>query len=46
LYLDEEPNRSNVTGSNIVADGIDGGPCKLLVDSLRRTESVTIARQP
>jgi len=42
----EEPNRSNVTGSNTVADGIDGGPSKLLVDGLRRIESATIARQP
>ncbi|UHQ99046.1 polysaccharide deacetylase (plasmid) [Natrinema zhouii] len=35
----EDPDLSNVTGLNIIADGPDGGPTKLLVDDLRRTES-------
>ncbi|ELZ24465.1 polysaccharide deacetylase [Haloterrigena salina JCM 13891] len=35
----EDPDLSNVTGLNITADGPDGGPTKLLVDDLRRTES-------
>ncbi|XVH33677.1 polysaccharide deacetylase family protein (plasmid) [Haloferacaceae archaeon DSL9] len=34
-----EPDISNVTGINIVADGPDGGPTRLLIDDLRRTES-------
>jgi len=33
------PDLSNVTGLNIIADGPDGGPTKLLVDDLRRTKS-------
>ncbi|WP_425607592.1 polysaccharide deacetylase family protein [Natrinema zhouii] len=37
---DDEPDLSNVTGLNIVADGPEGGPTKMLVDDLRRTESV------
>ncbi|ELY66325.1 polysaccharide deacetylase family protein [Natrinema versiforme] len=35
----EDPDLSNITGLNIIADGPDGGPTKLLVDDLRRTES-------
>lgn len=34
-----EPDLSNVTGINIIADGPDNGPSRLLVDDLRRTES-------
>ncbi|WP_265109898.1 polysaccharide deacetylase family protein [Halosolutus halophilus] len=34
-----DPDLSNVTGINVIADGPDGGPTRLLVDDLRRTES-------
>lgn len=40
----EDPDLSNVTGINIVADGPDGGPTRLLVDDLRRTESATTGK--
>ncbi|MDS0473388.1 polysaccharide deacetylase family protein [Natrinema sp. 1APR25-10V2] len=34
-----EPDLTAVTGINVVAHGPDGGPTRLLVDDLRRTES-------
>ncbi|MFD1562359.1 polysaccharide deacetylase [Haloarchaeobius amylolyticus] len=37
----DDPDLSNVTGINIIADGPEGGPSKLLVDDLRRTESAS-----
>ncbi|WP_225336072.1 polysaccharide deacetylase family protein [Halomicrobium urmianum] len=37
----DEPDLSNVTGINIVVDGPEDGPSKLLVDDLRRTESAS-----
>ena len=36
----DEPDISNVTRINVVAVGPDGGPTRLLVDDLRRTEAV------
>ncbi len=35
-----EPDLSNVTRLNVVADGPEGGPSRMLVDDLRRTEAV------
>ncbi|WP_254533538.1 polysaccharide deacetylase family protein [Natrinema gelatinilyticum] len=36
-----DPDLSNVTGLNIIADGPDDGPTRLLVDDLRRTKSAS-----
>ncbi|MFC4544574.1 polysaccharide deacetylase [Halosolutus amylolyticus] len=35
-----EPDLSNVTRLNVIAVGPDGGPTRMLVDDLRRTEAV------
>lgn len=39
-----QPDLSNVTGIDVVVDGPDGGPSRLLVDDLRRTESAATGK--